>query len=162
MSRRNAKFDFGSAPMPYYPDVAGAPQNSIIGGAWLWVMGGKKPEEYKGVAKFFTFLSNPDVQAAVLPETGYLPITKAAFETKTSRLLQEEPGHRHARSTQMTNKTDREFARPRASATWCRSATSIDEEMEEALAGKKTAKQALDSRDARQRLLERFEKANKD
>ena len=45
--KATAKFDFTSAPMPYYPDVTGAPQNSIIGGASLWVMGGKKPEEQK-------------------------------------------------------------------------------------------------------------------
>ena len=45
-----------------FPDVKGAPQNSIIGGASLWVMGGKKPEEYKGIAKFFTFLSDTDRQ----------------------------------------------------------------------------------------------------
>src|SRR3984893_15085449 len=56
------KFDFGLAELPYYPDVPGAPQNSIIGGASLWVMGGKEPEEYKGVAKFFTFLSQTGLQ----------------------------------------------------------------------------------------------------
>jgi sn-glycerol 3-phosphate transport system substrate-binding protein len=50
-SRSNAKFDFGIATLPYYPDVAGAPQNTVIGGASLWVMAGKKPAEYKGVAK---------------------------------------------------------------------------------------------------------------
>ena len=50
--KAQAKFDFTAAPMPYYPDVKGAPQNSIIGGASLWVMGGKSAEEYKGVAKF--------------------------------------------------------------------------------------------------------------
>ena len=35
------KFDFGVACLPYYPDVKGAPQNSIIGGASLWVFAGK-------------------------------------------------------------------------------------------------------------------------
>ena len=44
--------------MPYYADVAGAPQNSIIGGASLWVMAGKKPDEYKGVAKFLNYLAD--------------------------------------------------------------------------------------------------------
>ena len=39
--KANAKFDYGNAPMPYYPDAKGAPQNSIIGGASLWVRGGK-------------------------------------------------------------------------------------------------------------------------
>ena len=65
--RSTAKFDFTSAPMPYYPDVAGAPQNSVIGGASLWVFGGKKAEEYKGIAKFFTFLSDTDRQAKAAP-----------------------------------------------------------------------------------------------
>src|SRR6195952_2471851 len=58
--KKNAKFDWTNAPMPYYPDVKGAPQNSIIGGASLWVMGGRSPEEYKGVAKFLAFLSDTD------------------------------------------------------------------------------------------------------
>ncbi len=67
-AKSTAKFDFTSAPMPYYPDVKGAPQNSIIGGASLWVFGGKKPEEYKGIAKFFTFLSDTDRQAKLHQE----------------------------------------------------------------------------------------------
>ncbi len=75
-----AKFAWAAAPMPYYPDVSGAPQNSIIGGASLWVMGGKKPDEYKGVAKFFAFLSDTDRQAKLHQTTGYMPITKAAYE----------------------------------------------------------------------------------
>lgn len=57
--KRNAKFDFGISTLPYYPDVPGAPQNTIIGGASLWVMAGKKDAEYKGVAQFFAHLSNP-------------------------------------------------------------------------------------------------------
>ena len=44
-------------------DVKGAPQNSIIGGASLWVLTGKPTADYKGVAKFFTFLSPPEIQA---------------------------------------------------------------------------------------------------
>ena len=77
--RANAKFEFGNAPMPYYPEVAGAPQNSIIGGASLWVMGGKSPNEYKGVARFFAFLSDTDRQIEIHKVSGYLPITKAAY-----------------------------------------------------------------------------------
>lgn len=65
-AKGTAKFDFTSAPMPYYPDVAGAPQNSIIGGASLWVMGGKKPEEYKGRGEVLRvpFRHRPPGQAA--------------------------------------------------------------------------------------------------
>lgn len=71
--KNSAKFEFTSAPMPYYPDVVGAPQNSIIGGASLWVMGGKSANEYKGIAKFFTFLSDTNRQEKLHVDTGYMP-----------------------------------------------------------------------------------------
>ena len=61
---------FDAVPLPYYPDVKGAPQNSIIGGASLWVMGGKTPQEYKGVAKFLAFLSDTDRQVGTAQEIG--------------------------------------------------------------------------------------------
>ena len=78
--QENAKFASGISTLPYYPDVPGAPQNTVIGGASLWVMSGKKPAEYKGVATFFDYLSKPDVQSASHKRTGYLPITMAAYE----------------------------------------------------------------------------------
>jgi sn-glycerol 3-phosphate transport system substrate-binding protein len=78
--KRNAKFNAGLATLPYYPDVQGAPQNTIIGGASLWVMAGKKPAEYKGVAKFFDYLARPEVAAASHQRTGYLPVTLASFQ----------------------------------------------------------------------------------
>ena len=60
---KNAKFAYGMAALPYYQDVPGAPQNTVIGGASLWVMSGKKPVDYKGTAAFFNVLSSADVQA---------------------------------------------------------------------------------------------------
>ena len=53
----NAKFEVGFGLLPYWPDVADAPQNTIIGGATLWVLRGRPSEEYRGVAKFFAYLS---------------------------------------------------------------------------------------------------------
>ena len=50
-------FEVGYGMLPYYADVQGAPQNSIIGGATLWVLQGHPAEEYKGVADFFHYLS---------------------------------------------------------------------------------------------------------
>src|SRR5262249_2253345 len=78
--KKAAKFAWSMHFIPYYDDVKGAPQNSIIGGASLWVMGGKKPDEYKGVAKFLAFLSKPDIQMEWHTTTGYVPITRAAYE----------------------------------------------------------------------------------
>src|SRR5881392_3333032 len=78
--KANSKFEVGFGMMPYWPDVQGAPQNSIIGGATLWVLRDRPRAEYSGVAKFFGFLSKPEVQAAWHQNTGYLPITRAAFD----------------------------------------------------------------------------------
>src|SRR5687767_3047974 len=76
----NARFPIGYGMLPYWPDIAGAPQNSIIGGATFWVLRNRPESEYKGVAKLFTFLSQPRIQAAWHQTTGYLPITAAAYD----------------------------------------------------------------------------------
>jgi sn-glycerol 3-phosphate transport system substrate-binding protein len=54
--------NYGIGQLPYDPEVAGAPQNTIPGGASLWVFAGLKPDEYKAVAAFFEFLSRTDIQ----------------------------------------------------------------------------------------------------
>jgi sn-glycerol 3-phosphate transport system substrate-binding protein len=157
--KANAKFDWTAAPMPYYPDVKDAPQNSIIGGASLWVMGGKKPEEYKGVAKFFAFLSDTDRQARLHQESGYLPITKAAYEkTKASGFYEKNPVLEVALK-ELTNKEPTENSRGLRLGNMVQLRDVWAEEIEQALAGQKSAKDALDAAVARgNQMLRQFEK----
>jgi len=157
--KSGAKFPFGVTELPYYPDVAGAPQNSIIGGASLWVMGGKKPEEYTGIAKFFTYLSGTDVQEAWHEATGYLPITKAAYEaTKASGFYDKNPGTEVA-IIQMTAKPPTENSRGLRLGNLVQIRDVIAEDLESAFAGKSTAKAALDDAVARgNALLRQFQK----
>ena len=159
--KRNAKFGFALATLPYYPDVPGAPQNTVIGGASLWVISGKKPEEYKGVAAFFNFLSNPEVQSASHKRTGYLPITMAAFQlTEKSGFYKENPGTDTAVNQMIRKTTDK--SRGIRLGNYVQIRAIEDEELEQVWAGKKTPKEALDSIVKRgNELLERFEKANK-
>jgi sn-glycerol 3-phosphate transport system substrate-binding protein len=158
---KEAKFAYGIAPLPYYPDVQGAPQNTIIGGASLWVMNGKKPENYKGVAAFFNYLSRPDVQSASHKRTGYLPITMAAFEmTEKSGFYKQNPGTDVA-VTQMIRKTT-DKSRGIRLGNFNQIRTIIDEETEQIWTGKKSAKDALETAIKRgNEQLERFQKANK-
>jgi sn-glycerol 3-phosphate transport system substrate-binding protein len=158
--KANAKFDFTSAPMPYYPDVQGAPQNSIIGGASLWVMGGKSADEYKGVAKFFTFLSDTDRQASIHQQTGYMPITKAAYEkTKASGFYEKNPVL-HTPVLELTNKQPTENSRGLRFGNMVQIRDVISEEMEAALAGQKSAKDALDTAVTRSnQILRQFERS---
>ncbi|MBR1216725.1 sn-glycerol-3-phosphate ABC transporter substrate-binding protein UgpB [Bradyrhizobium sp. U87765 SZCCT0131] len=143
--RANAKFDWTSAPMPYYPDVAGAPQNSIIGGASLWVMGGKKPEEYKGVAKFLAFLSDTDRQVAIHKASGYLPITKAAYAKAKELGFYKDAPYLETPLLELTNKEPTENSRGLRLGNMVQLRDVWAEQIEAALAGKKSAKDALDT-----------------
>jgi sn-glycerol 3-phosphate transport system substrate-binding protein len=158
--KANAKFEFAAAPMPYYPDVAGAPQNSIIGGASLWVMGGKKPDEYKGVAKFFTFLSDTDRQMKLHIESGYLPITNAAYEkTRASGFYDKNPG-RDTPLVSLANKAPTENSRGLRLGNMVQMRDMWAEEIEAALAGTKPPQKALDDAVARGNVvLRQFEKS---
>lgn len=158
---KNAKFGYALATLPYYPDVPGAPQNTVIGGASLWVLSGKKAPEYKGVAAFFDFLSNAEVQSASHKRTGYLPITTAAFKlTEQSGFYKQNPGTDTAVNQMIRKTTDK--SRGIRLGNYVQIRAIEDEELEQVWAGKKSAKEALDAVVKRgNELLERFEKANK-
>jgi sn-glycerol 3-phosphate transport system substrate-binding protein len=157
--KANAKFAYNAVPMPYFPDVNGAPQNSIIGGASLWVMGGKTPEEYKGIAKFFTFLSDTDRQVYLHQVSGYLPITKAAYEkTKASGFYDKNP-ILEVPLKELTNKPPTENSRGLRFGGMVQLRDVFAEEIEAALAGTKSAKDALDSAVSRgNAMLRQFER----
>ena len=157
--KANAKFAFGMTELPYYPDIPGAPQNSIIGGASLWVMGGKKPEEYKGIAKFFTFLSRTEVQREMHEVTGYLPITKAAYEaTKASGFYDKNPG-REIPILQLAGKPPTENSRGLRLGNLVQIRDVIAEDLEGVFAGKTEPKATLDDAVARgNAILRQFQK----
>jgi sn-glycerol 3-phosphate transport system substrate-binding protein len=157
--KANAKFNYTAVAMPYFPDVKDAPQNSIIGGASLWVMGGKTPEEYKGIAKFFTFLSDTDRQVYLHQASGYLPITKAAYEkTKASGFYEKNP-ILEVPLKELTNKEPTENSRGLRFGGMVQMRDVWAEEIEAALAGKKSAKEALDAAVTRgNQMLRQFER----
>jgi sn-glycerol 3-phosphate transport system substrate-binding protein len=161
--RANSKFEVGYGILPYWPDVEGAPQNSIIGGATLWVLRDRPRAEYKGVAKFFGYLSKPEVQAAWHQNTGYLPITRAAFDlTRAQGFYDRNPGTAIS-IEQITLKPPTDNSRGVRLGSFPLIRVVIDDELEQAFAGKKSAQQALDSAVERgNHLLRQFERANPD
>jgi sn-glycerol 3-phosphate transport system substrate-binding protein len=160
--RRTAKFDWSVNFIPYHDDVKGAPQNSIIGGASLWVMAKKPAADYKGVAKFFSFLSSPEIQMYWHTSTGYVPITQAAYEmTRKSGFYEKNPGAELA-VKQLTNKAPTANSKGLRFGNYVQGREVIEEEMEAVFGGKKDAKTALD--DAVRRgndILRKFEAANR-
>jgi len=159
--KKNAKFDFGIAPLPYYPDVTGAPQNTVIGGASLWVMSGKPKADYKGVGQFFNYLTNAETQSASHKRTGYLPITNAAFVlTEKSGFYTQNPGTDTAVNQMIRKTTDK--SRGIRLGNFVQIRAIMEEELEQIWAGKKTAKEGLDEAVKRgNEQLERFQQANK-
>ncbi|MEX1034591.1 MAG: sn-glycerol-3-phosphate ABC transporter substrate-binding protein UgpB [Sneathiella sp.] len=159
--KSQAKFNFGQTMLPYYPDVIEKPQNSIIGGATLWVLRGKPDDEYKGVAKFMTYLSSAEVQAWWHQETGYVPITTPAYElSKEQGFYKENPGTDTA-IKQLSLNTPTPNSRGIRFGNFVQIRDVINEEMEAIWNESKTPSDAMDEAVKRgDVLLRKFEDAN--
>jgi len=159
---KNSHFKFGVGELPYYPDVKGAPQNSIIGGATLWVMNGLPADVYKGTAKFFHFLSSPEVQAEWAEQTGYLPVTTAANDyIKKQGFYEQHPGSDIA-IHQLTNKPPTVNSKGIRLGNFVQIRNIINEELEAIWSNKLTPKQGLDEAVRRSdEELARFASANR-
>jgi sn-glycerol 3-phosphate transport system substrate-binding protein len=161
--RKNAKFDFSVNFLPYNDSIKGAPQNSIIGGASLWVLANKKPADYKGVAGFLSHVAKPELQAAWHQGTGYVPITNAAYDlTLKSGYYDKNPGTDVA-IKQLNFKTPTPNSKGLRFGNFVQGREVIEEEIESVLAGKKDAKTAMDDAVRRgNEILRRFQASNKE
>lgn len=158
--KRSAKFEFGVAQLPYYEDVKDAPQNTIVDGSSLWVVAGKKSAEYKGVAKFLSFLSSPAIQAEWHQQTGYLPITKAAYElSRTQGYYDANPGADIAIRQLLRQPVS--DSRGIRLGNFAQIRDIVDEELEAVWSHEKGPKQALDEAVERgNEELRKFERGN--
>ncbi len=158
--KSQAKFAFGQTMLPLDTAVADAPQNSIIGGATLWVLGGHDAEEYKGTAKFMTYLASPEVQAWWHQETGYVPITTAAYElSKEQGFYDTNPGTDTA-IKQLSLNTPTANSRGLRFGNFVQVRDVINEEMEAVWSGEKNATDALNAAVERgNTLLRKFERS---
>ncbi|WP_246801728.1 sn-glycerol-3-phosphate ABC transporter substrate-binding protein UgpB [Bradyrhizobium genosp. L] len=161
--KANSKFEVGYGMMPYDPDVQGAPQNSIIGGATLWVLRDRPRAEYAGVAKFFAYLSRPEVQASWHQNTGYLPITRAAFDlSRTQGFYDRNPGASIS-IEEVTLKPPTDNSKGIRLGSFVLVRDVIEEELEQVFSGKRSAQAAMDNAVERgNKLLRQFERANPD
>lgn len=157
--RTNAKFPFGIAMIPYWPDMKGAPQNTILGGASLWVMGGHTKEEEKGIAEFFEWFLKKEQQYAFHKTTGYVPVTMEGYEySKAQGLYKDDPGFEIAIKSLALNPPTKDTRGLRL-GNLVQIRAVVDEELELLWGGKKGAKEALDTAVERgNQLLRRFER----
>lgn len=158
----DAKFEVGFAQLPYYDDIRGAPHHTLIGGAGLWAMAGKRPAEYKAVARFLGWLARPEVQADWHQRTGYVPLTRAAYErTAQAGFYRTHPGYEIAIRQLLLNQPTRESRGIRLGSFPAIRAI-LEEELEAVWEGKVPPKLALDRAAERgNELLRRFEAAHR-
>ena len=157
-----AEFEFGQTMLRLDTAVASAPQNSIIGGATLWAPQGHEADEYKGLSKFMTYLSSPEVQAWWHQETGYVPITTAAAELSAEQGFYESNPGTDTAIKQLSLNTPTPNSRGLRFGNFVQIRDVINEEMEALWAGNISAQAALDNAVERgNALLRKFERTAK-
>jgi len=159
--KTQAKFDYGQAMLPIDTEIAKKPQNSIIGGATLWVLKGKPEADYKGVAQFMTYLSTAPVQAWWSQETGYVPITMEASDLSMKQGFYEKNPGTDTAIKQLSLNTPNANSKGLRFGNFVQIRDVINEEMEAIWAGTKTASEGLDTAVERgNKLLRKFERVN--
>ena len=158
---RDAKFDWGVASLPYWPDAKDAPYATTVGGASLWVFNApnRSDAEFKGVAKFLEYLKSTPVMSDWAKITGFLPATNAAFKALTDEgFYKSNPRAGVAIATLASGKQGEHTGGYRF-GRWTEIRDFYHEEVEKALQGKQSAKEALENAQKRgNAALRQFEK----
>ena len=154
------QFAWGTGQLPHW----GAPykkQNAIVGGGTLWVLKGRPAAEYKGVAQFMKFISEPKQQGWWAVTTGYVPITHSAIKGL-------EDGQHFKKNPEQWTALSQLSATPTANSQGVRLGNfvqireAIESELENIFAGKKSVKEGLDAAVAKSHeILKEFAAANK-
>jgi sn-glycerol 3-phosphate transport system substrate-binding protein len=158
--RAEAKFNWGVAYFPYYPDVKGAPKNSVIGGAAFWVMTSprRSVEEYRGVAQFLRYLGSAEVAGKWHMETGYVPISFTGAQYARATGYYQREAWAELPVKQLTRTLPTKNSKGFRLGNMPEIRVVIYEEIERAFQGQQTAKQALDSAVQRgNAILRRFQ-----
>ncbi|MEL6225494.1 MAG: sn-glycerol-3-phosphate ABC transporter substrate-binding protein UgpB [Pseudomonadota bacterium] len=154
-------FEFGQAMLPLDTAVADEPQNSIIGGATLWVLNGGEAPEYKCVAEFFSFLSSAEQQATWHQNTGYVPITTAAYTLSKEQGFYKTDPMTDIAIKQLSLNEPTPASKGLRFGNFVQIRDILNEEMEAVWSGEKDAVTAMaDAKKRGDELLRKFEAAN--
>jgi sn-glycerol 3-phosphate transport system substrate-binding protein len=69
-------------------------KNSLVGGASLWVLAGKSPQEYKAAAGFLNFIAQPEQALFWSTVTGYIPVTKTGYDFMVKNGFYDKPPYK--------------------------------------------------------------------
>ena len=141
--KETLKFDWRTGQLPHW----GPPypkQNTLIGGASLWVLRGHGSADYKGVAQFMKFISEPQQQMRVVAIAGWLPRTKTAVKNLEDGGFYKQNPEQWTAISQLLNVTPTSNSRGIRLGNFAQIREAIESEAERIFAGKKTAREGLD------------------
>lgn len=154
-----AKFNWDGARLPY--DEGTTPNSSMIGGAALYVFKEHTEEEYAGAAAFFDFLTSPELQVFWHQATGYVPITKTAYEMAKAEGYYETHPSREYAILQLLQGEPSDASKTIRLGNFEVVREVINEEIRKALANEISVQEALDNGTERgNELLRRYEQQN--
>ncbi len=158
MLKKMSAHPIGVGFIPYWGDINDSPYRLSIGGSSLWAMKGFDEEINRGIAHFFAYLSLPEVQAYWHQQTGYLPITEAAYYlSKKKGFYNKNPAAEIAVLEVMNNKIT-PYTKGIRLGNYTLIRDNIIDRLEDAFNGRLTAKEALDKAiEEGNQLLEQFE-----
>lgn len=146
--KRSLTFDWETGQLPHW----GAPypkQNTIVGGATLWVPRGHEPADERGVAQFLKFITEPRQQKWWAAATGYVPITRTAVRSLEDDAFYQQNPEQWTAMSQLLNAAPTPNSQGLRLGNFGQVRQVIELELENILAGKKTVKDGLDAAVAR-------------
>jgi len=156
-----AKFNWDVAPLPVESWMT-EPQNSIIGGASLWVFKGLPEKDYAGVAAFMNYLAGNEPQILWHKATGYFPITLGAYNQLKAEGYYNENPFQEVGIKQLTRREPTKISRGLRLGYFIQIRNIINEELELVWNDSKTPQQAMDSAVERSNIkLREFERTYK-
>ena len=159
---KSAKMKWNVAPLPHNEGVT--PNNTVVGGASFWILKGFDEADYKGVAAFFDFIRSVESQEFWSTVTGYVPTTRSGYDALVAKgfYKQEKYAGREVAIESLTRTPPTPLSRGLRLGYFRQIKKIIGDELEQMLAGKKTAQEALDNAVKRgDEQLRRFEKQYK-
>lgn len=138
-----AEFDWSATYLPHEEGVEA--KNSTIGGGAIWVLQGKSDEEYAGAAAFIDYVASPDVQAWWSKQTGYVPVTNAAYEALKAEGYFDENPTREIAILQLGRGEPTDSSRGFRFGNHNQSMAILVEEIQGVWTGQQDAQQALDN-----------------
>jgi sn-glycerol 3-phosphate transport system substrate-binding protein len=140
--KKSLKFDWGTGEFPHWgPKYKKA--NAILGGATVWVMRGREPLDYKGVAQFLKFLVEPRQQMWWAATTGYVPIVKAAVRSLEDASFYRQNPEQWPAISQLLNVEVTINSRGLRLGNYVQVRNAIEIELENIFNGKKSVKEGL-------------------